>query len=303
MNPTEQSRIDGRQISWESANKPADQPLITIITSTFNAAKDLHWTGDSIRKQTYPYIQWIIADGASADDTLSVVKQYEDIIDLWFSEPDQGIYDAWNKALRHAKGEWIQFIGAGDELADPDTLEKMASVLAKAHPFHDLVYGNLLLVSEIKRQVIDIIDKPWCELKNEWTLLRPQLPPHPATFHHKSLFVANEPFDIRLRISGDSYLMMESILNKEPEYFDLLIDRMPIGGVSGKLTSGLGILLENRQISKELGYQIPLCHQFYEFPISLLKLLVVTIFSKKIGLEIADMFRLACGEKKRWSVK
>lgn len=293
----------GKQIDWDSLTRPADQPLITIITSTFNAAKDLHWTGNSIRNQTYPYIQWIIADGASSDDTLSAVQQYDDIVDLWFSQPDEGIYDAWNKALKYAKGDWVQFIGAGDELADSETLKKIAPVLAGAYPEHELVYGNLMFISEIERQPLECVGEPWEKIKNKWSMCRPQLPPHPATFHHKSLLKTNAPFEIRFKISSDSYLMIRSILTKEPKYINILIDRMPMGGISGRLASTSQILDENRQISKKLGYRIPLLHFLFELFISSLKLLVRSTFPRNLAFKIADLFRRVCGENKRWSVK
>src|SRR5699024_5468308 len=104
----------------------SDLPIITIITSTYNVVQDLQWTIDSIREQTYPNIQWIIADGASTDGTVKMFEANSELIDYWFSEPDTGIYDAWNKALEHVKGDWLQFIGAGDELYGTSTLEKVA---------------------------------------------------------------------------------------------------------------------------------------------------------------------------------
>ncbi|MDT8445014.1 MAG: glycosyltransferase family 2 protein [Desulfuromonadales bacterium] len=278
-------------------------PLITIITSTFNAAKDFHWTGDSIRKQTYPYIQWIIADGASTDDTLSVIKQYEDVVDFWFSEPDQGIYDAWNKALKYAKGEWVQFIGAGDELAEPDTLEKIAPVLSKAYPEHELVYGNVLRLTEIGRQPFVKIGESWETMKKKWTLFRPALPFHPAVFQHQSLFVEPDPFDIRFTIASDCHLLLKSIKNKKPLYFDLLIDKMPLGGVSGNFMSCLTIASENKVISHELGFKLPFWHVFFGETLLLTKTLLILVFPQKIVFKIADIFRIVCGEKPKWNLK
>ena len=295
--------MGGKQIDWDSVARPADKPLITIITSTFNAAKDLHWTGDSIRRQTYPYIQWIIADGASTDDTVSVVQQYDDIVDLWFSEPDQGIYDAWNKALKYAKGEWVQFIGAGDELADSDTLEKIAPVLARAYPEHELVYGKVLRITELQRRPFEVVGEPWHVMKKKWSLFRLAVPFHPAVFHHKSLFKVRNPFDLRFTIASDCHFLLKSIKNKDPFYFDLHIDKMPLGGVSGEFFSSITIAKENKIISSELGYVLPFWHVFFEEILLLFKKIITFMFSEKTALKIADGFRLICGKKQKWSIK
>uniref|UniRef100_UPI0018EAE01E glycosyltransferase n=1 Tax=Aquitalea sp. ASV11 TaxID=2795103 RepID=UPI0018EAE01E len=104
---------------------------ITVITSTYNCAEALTKTAESIRCQSYKNIQWIIADGASTDATLSVIKQNSDIVSHWESEPDNGIYDAWNKACRHINGDWVIFIGAGDLFIDKDTVKRVAQTLVQ----------------------------------------------------------------------------------------------------------------------------------------------------------------------------
>jgi cellulose synthase/poly-beta-1,6-N-acetylglucosamine synthase-like glycosyltransferase len=98
-----------------------DKPLITIITSTYNAAEYLPRTIKSVREQTYTNIEWIIVDGNSKDNTVELIRQNEDVIDYWVSEPDSGIYDAWNKGVSLANGDWIAFLGAGDSYK-PDAI-------------------------------------------------------------------------------------------------------------------------------------------------------------------------------------
>ena len=295
------TKLDGKQVDWDAVARTPEQPLITIITSTYNAARDLHHTGDSIRKQSYPFIQWIIADGGSDDGTVAAIEQYHDIVDAWFSEPDSGIYDAWNKALRYAKGDWIQFLGAGDELADFSTLEKIVPVLAKAHPQHDLVYGNLLLLTEENREVLDCLGESWLTMKDKWSGFRPWLPAHPSVFHHNSLFGENEPFDLRFKIAADSYFMMKSIKKKAPLYTELLIDKMPVGGVSSTFTSVLNYYSETKQIARVLGYVQTLKQQVFEYFLLITKFLISSVFPCSFSYVVADSFRLLCGKKKRWS--
>ena len=107
---------------------------ISIVTITFNAARSLQRTLDSVRRQTYPHIEHLIIDGASKDDTVRIAEQYkatsphEVIIQ---SEPDNGLYDAMNKGLQKATGDYVVFLNAGDSLYAEDTI---ASVVNAASP-------------------------------------------------------------------------------------------------------------------------------------------------------------------------
>lgn len=115
-------------------------PLVSIITVTYNAEKFLEVTMQSIFAQTYPHVEYLIIDGASKDGTLKIIQQYASQISHWISEPDQGIYDAMNKGLAMAQGEYIWFMNAGDQIFAPDTLEKM---MKAPHPSRaDIYYGD-----------------------------------------------------------------------------------------------------------------------------------------------------------------
>jgi glycosyltransferase involved in cell wall biosynthesis len=113
------------------------QPIVSIITITYNAEKFLEKTILSVLAQTYPYIEYIIIDGKSKDGTLDIVKKYETHIATWISEPDKGIYDAMNKGLERATGEYVWFMNAGDEIFSPDTLAHIMSL-----PTADVYYGE-----------------------------------------------------------------------------------------------------------------------------------------------------------------
>ena len=109
---------------------------ISIVTITFNAARSLQRTLDSVRRQTYPHIEHLIVDGASKDDTVRIAEQYkatsphEVIIQ---SEPDKGLYDAMNKGLQKATGDYVVYLNAGDSLYAEDTIEKVVNA-ASPHP-------------------------------------------------------------------------------------------------------------------------------------------------------------------------
>lgn len=103
----------------------AYKPKITVVTVCYNAAETIEKTILSVVGQTYNNIEYLIIDGGSKDDTLAIIKKYESNISKWISEPDKGIYDAMNKAIKMATGEWINFMNAGDCFATNDVLEKI----------------------------------------------------------------------------------------------------------------------------------------------------------------------------------
>lgn len=100
-------------------------PLVTVITVTFNAQASLEATILSVIEQTYDNIEYIVIDGGSHDDTVSIIKQYEFAIDLWISESDKGIYDAMNKGIGRASGDWLNFLNAGDTFNSASTIQTL----------------------------------------------------------------------------------------------------------------------------------------------------------------------------------
>ncbi len=246
---TSQRQQGGSRKDWDEVRKHSDLPIITIITSTYNVVQDLHWTIDSIKKQTYPNTQWIIADGASTDGTIAILEANNELIDYWLSEPDTGIYEAWNKALEHVKGDWVQFIGAGDELYENSTLEKVAPYLKSAYPNYELVYGQVMHISEKGRKKLYVSGEPWENYKGKWEGNRPKLPPHPAVFHHKNIFI-KQKFNTRLKIVSDSDFLLKNI-DKNFLYIPYIVNRMPSGGISSTIT---GIMKSYEELNYVMKY-------------------------------------------------
>ncbi|MCL1937782.1 MAG: glycosyltransferase [Candidatus Azobacteroides sp.] len=119
--------------------------LFSIITVTYNASRWIERTIQSVVSQTYPHIEYIIVDGNSTDETLEVVKEYESAITRWISEPDRGLYDAMNKGLKLASGDYVWFINAGDTIYSDDTVQKIVDRLADDRP--DVIYGETEIVN------------------------------------------------------------------------------------------------------------------------------------------------------------
>jgi glycosyltransferase involved in cell wall biosynthesis len=106
-----------------------NKPLITIITVVFNGVNIIEETIASVINQDYDNLEYIVIDGASEDGTIDIIRKYDDAIDYWVSEQDNGIYDAMNKGIRLASGEWINFINAGDLIIkiDEESLKEKRS--------------------------------------------------------------------------------------------------------------------------------------------------------------------------------
>ncbi|MBG6236683.1 glycosyltransferase involved in cell wall biosynthesis [Pedobacter sp. CAN_A7] len=114
------------------------QPLLSVITIVYNNVSDIERTMRSVLNQTYPHIEYILIDGASNDGTLEVINRYKNELAVVVSERDKGIYDAMNKGLALATGDYVLFMNSGDEIYAPDTVEQVFS----SAPNADIYYGE-----------------------------------------------------------------------------------------------------------------------------------------------------------------
>ena len=277
-------------------------PLVSIITSTLNAARELPHTIASLASQRGASFEWIVVDGASSDGTVALLERQAGQFARWTSEPDAGIYDAWNKACPRARGDWLLFIGAGDEFVAPETLASFSRRLALAHPAHDLVYGKLRHISEESRRDLVDVGAPWSEMQGRWEFGRPALPPHPATFHHRSLFVEKRagqpPFDTRFRIAGDSHFLLSRALAKPPLFVPEPLLRTPVGGLSTRLGSAAALAREIALINRELGLRPPLGHRLARGAVLWAKLALARL-PPWLGFRLADLYCRLTGQPPR----
>lgn len=116
-----------------------NMPLISVVTVVFNGAQCLEETIKSVIGQTYPSIEYLVIDGGSSDGTADIIRKYAPRLGFWISEPDNGIYDAMNKGIKHARGEWIIFMNAGDSFYDDNTVREVFREYPKDA---DMIYGH-----------------------------------------------------------------------------------------------------------------------------------------------------------------
>lgn len=167
-----------------------DKPLISVITVVYNGEKYLEETIQSVINQTYDNVEYIIIDGGSTDGTLEIIKKYEDQLDYWVSEKDSGIYDAMNKGINLASGEWINFMNAGDGFFDEYVIESISG-----HLVADLVYGNHAIYRKNKEN-FEIIDVEFYNDKRNIPFC------HQALFSKAELLKQN-PFNLKYTITAD----------------------------------------------------------------------------------------------------
>lgn len=172
------------------------KPLITIITVVYNGIQSLENTILSVINQTYPNIEYIIQDGGSVDGTIDIIKKYETHITAWISKSDKGIYDAMNKSIINANGEWINFMNSGDSFVDNYVIEKIFE--EKIFEEIKILYGNVHFVFDDKKLRRDCSPNSQAEM--------PSYICHQATFIRTS-YIKKHPFDISLKICADFKLV------------------------------------------------------------------------------------------------
>jgi glycosyltransferase involved in cell wall biosynthesis len=128
-----------------------NNPRLSIITVVYNSEHLIERTIKSVLDQTYNNVEYIIIDGASKDNTLSIIKKYESNISKLVSEPDKGLYDAMNKGLALATGDYVCFLNSGDELYSITILEKIVNSANNLIP--DVIYGETIIVDENQQEI------------------------------------------------------------------------------------------------------------------------------------------------------
>lgn len=173
-------------------------PKFSVITVTYNAQAVLEDTIQSVISQTYHLIEYIIVDGGSRDGTLAIVDKYKDRIACLVSEPDKGLYDAMNKGIRLATGDYLCFLNAGDSFHEDDTLQQMVHTL-KGGELPDILYGETALVDGEGHFVrMRRLSAP--EVLTWRSFKQGMLVCHQAFFAKRSLA---EPYDLQYRFSAD----------------------------------------------------------------------------------------------------
>lgn len=204
---------------------------VTVITAALNCREQLIRTRQSVLSQRGVEVQHVVVDGSSTDGTLSLLAEWaKDGNFVFSSEPDSGVYEAFNKGLRLANGDCIGFLNAGDVYEDDGVLADIESVLCD--PGVELVFGDI----EITRPntVEQTIRRYRAAGFAGEHLLRGFMPPHPSVYARTSLYKTVGPFSEDFRIAGDFEWAIRAFLRHDvvARYLDRVFVRMPAGGMS-----------------------------------------------------------------------
>ena len=204
---------------------------LSIITIAFNAEETIEETVQSVLSQNCAGfdLEYLLIDGASSDSTLDILSPYSNRITL-ISEPDKGIYDAMNKGIEKASGDYIGILNADDVYADDDVLQHVMDVFRASGS--DSVYGDLVYV---QRDNLLHVTRTWISgsfklnaFRNGW------MPPHPTFFVHKKIYDRLGSFHPQLKLAADYELMLRFLFKAKitTSYLPKTLVRMRVGGAS-----------------------------------------------------------------------
>ena len=192
---------------------------LSIITVNYNDSKGLERTINSVISQSFRDYEFIVIDGGSADDSVDVIKKYEQYIDYWASETDGGIYPGMNKGLRQAKGEYVNFMNGGDCYHSSDVLEKIFSLDTEA----DIITGNHAEngLRNVGRGGVTMLDL------YKWAI------DHQASFIPREVALRH-PYDEKYRIVSDWKFFIEALIldNCSFYYTDIIVVDVDMEGIS-----------------------------------------------------------------------
>ena len=211
---------------------------ITVITPVFNGQETIRSCIESVLSQGYPDKEYIIVDGGSTDNTVDILKTYNDKSLKWISEKDKGLYDAFNKGIMMATGDVVCFLCADDMYEHNNVLLKIAYTF-RIHPETEIVYGDIIYVdkddlSKIKRYWKSSPFEPGL-FKKGW------LPPNTALFIKRSVFLKHGLFSLQFKMASDfemQYRFFE-IYRIRSFYISDIMVRMRSGGMSNSDLKGM----------------------------------------------------------------
>jgi glycosyltransferase involved in cell wall biosynthesis len=195
-------------------------PVISIVTVVFNGEKHFEQTIQSVLDQNYPSLQYIIIDGGSTDNSLSIIKKYEKDLYFWISEKDNGISDAFNKGIARATGDIIGIINA-DDWYELNTFERVAGQMGDA----DICFGDVQFWKNGQKEFIQKGNFKF--LSKEMTII------HPTVFVKRKMYETFGGFDLHYRCAMDYDLLLKlKINNCRFMYLPFVLANMRWGGLS-----------------------------------------------------------------------
>lgn len=221
--------------------------MFTIITACYNSEKTIKTTIESLLHQTITNFEYIIVDGDSKDNTVTIIKSYtskfqeKGIVLKWISEKDSGIYDAWNKGVSLASGDWVSFLGSDDYYVTNALENYYKAIDSNKNCEFDYVHSNVKLMNGEK--IVKIITAKW-----SWKKFRRYMDfAHVGSFHNIKYFKKYGLFDSSYKIAGDYEFLLRAKKSLKVLKVNELTAIMSVGGVS---TSNVSTVYKEMYIAK-----------------------------------------------------
>jgi glycosyltransferase involved in cell wall biosynthesis len=245
--------------SSSAQNNPLN-PVVSVITVVFNGVETLDRTIKSVISQTYPFLEYIVVDGGSTDGTLDIIECYSKKIHHFVCEPDKGLYDAMNKGMKMATGQFFWFINSGDEIAGSHILEMALRPDSSA----DFIYGDTMIVDAQGNEIgLRRLSPPpsltWKDLRMGMLV------------SHQSVIVSRDvasPYNLDYRFSADFEWVMNALRrSKKIVHANLILSHFLEGGLTQKniipgLKERFHIMKSHFGLAATLWYHIPISFKF-----------------------------------------
>lgn len=196
----------GRRLNGHLPKSSNSAPLVSVITVVFNRASTIGECIESVRSQSYKPIEYIVIDGASVDGTVDTIKQFSSDIDYYVSEPDGGIYDAMNKGISVATGDYVLLLNS-DDWYRPDAVEKLVECALASNA--DIVHADAMVVDQSGRKIRKIIGSAHagmltsvCQIRHETMLVKREIYQRLGVYEDSYEIIADYEFAIRLYRAG-----------------------------------------------------------------------------------------------------
>lgn len=280
---------------------PGSFPAVSVVIGVKNGAHALQGCLDSIAAQSAASREVIVVDSASTDGTRELVEANARAgkVTRFVSEPDRGLYEAWNKALRLARGDWVCFLGCDDRFHDEGALQSLLDAATGDAGRARVVHGRLNLVTD-SGVVAETLGRPWAEARPAF--LAGIMIPHPGTLHHRSLFEEHGLFDESYRIAGDYDMLLRELLEHAPLYVDRLVIDMRFGGMSSKPGAIAGNLREIQRARERHGLAGTPARLRLAIAAAWLGDVIRSALGDRAYGWCADVYRVARGKSRIWTV-
>ncbi|MHB1530098.1 MAG: glycosyltransferase family 2 protein [Acidiferrobacteraceae bacterium] len=222
----------GRRTRGDPRQNLQGRPLVSVITVVLNGAVTLEDTIRSVSQQTYGNIEHIIIDGGSGDGTLDLIRKYDAQLDYWLTEPDAGLYDAMNKGIALASGDYVGMLNGDDIFASAQSVQKIVERLLTGNL--DAVFSQLDVVNP--HNPLQIIRKYRVARFNTFMLRIGVMPPHPTFYCRRSCYqtLGVAPYRTDYQIAADFELLVRLLVTQKISwgYLAETTIKMRAGGIS-----------------------------------------------------------------------